>query len=121
MKTISSLREEIELMDVNLVRYHVKNESNLFMKKVLECNEDMDHKDKYNGKLRSNKPGAQVSTILLNIKNFINTKLFIFIFKKVPNFKRFINNRKKCIFTILMIIFLIIIVVSIACGLVYGL
>ncbi len=47
-------------MDVNLVRYHVKNESNLFMKKILEANSDMDHKDKYTGKLKSSKPGAQV-------------------------------------------------------------
>ena len=41
---ISNVREEIELMDVNLVRYNVKTESNLFVKKILEHNVENDQK-----------------------------------------------------------------------------
>jgi len=35
---IRNVREEIESMDVNLVRYNVKTESNLFVKKISEYN-----------------------------------------------------------------------------------
>lgn len=42
LKIVSNMREEIELMDVNLVRYHIKNESNLFMKKVLDYSNESD-------------------------------------------------------------------------------
>ena len=37
---IRGIRDEIELMDVNLVRYHIKNESDLFMRKILDVNGD---------------------------------------------------------------------------------
>ncbi len=35
---IRNVREEIESMDVNLVRYNVKTESNSFVKKISEYN-----------------------------------------------------------------------------------
>lgn len=100
LKTITNLREEIESMDVNLARYHIKSESNVFMKKILEYNTD--YESKFGSFIKSE-----------NMKN--GAKVWM-----LPSLKKFINNRKKCIFTLLMVMFLIIIVVSIACGLVYG-
>ena len=44
LQIVSNIREEIELMDVNLVRYHIRNESNLFLKKVLEYNNESEKK-----------------------------------------------------------------------------
>lgn len=53
------MREEIEMMDVNLVRYHIKNESNLFMKKVLEYSNESDKR-----KSRSDDPkGSKVKLV----------------------------------------------------------
>lgn len=45
LKLINNLREEIESMDVNLARYQIKNESNTFMKKILDQNIEVDQKD----------------------------------------------------------------------------
>ncbi len=45
LKMINGVREEIESMDVNLVRYNFKNESNLFVKKILEYNVITDQKN----------------------------------------------------------------------------
>lgn len=39
---INRLREEIEQMDVNLVRYNVKTDSTEFIKKIKAYNEDSD-------------------------------------------------------------------------------
>lgn len=97
LKLANSLKEEIEAMDINLVRYNIKSESNMFMKNVLENNPNIDPKEK-----------AQIKTE--NIKHGV----------KVPIFKKIFNNRKKCMFTILLTIFLVIIIVSIVCGIYYG-
>lgn len=55
LKIVSNMREEIELMDVNLVRYHIKNESNLFLKKVLEYSNESEKKKSRSDDSKSSK------------------------------------------------------------------
>ena len=68
---IRGIRDEIELMDVNLVRYHIKNESDLFMKKILDVNGDSDFKTRLinpRRKERAFKVGKYIYYVISNIK-----------------------------------------------------
>lgn len=101
LESIKSIKEEIEQLDVNLGRYNVRNESEEFLKKIYDFDDDKDILTK------SKQVGQKQPTKSMPFRGDSKIKK---IFKK---------NKRLCIVVISFIICLFII--GIASGLIFGL
>ncbi|RMZ93897.1 hypothetical protein BpHYR1_017543, partial [Brachionus plicatilis] len=100
LESIKILKEEIEHLDVNLGRYNVRNESDDFLKRINQFDEEK--QDMASGEqIQHNKPTKDLTTSDSKFKKIFHT------------------NKRLCIFVISSIICLFII--GVVCGIIFGL
>lgn len=74
---IQHLREEIEQMDVNLIRFNVRTESNEFIKRIKEVGTGTDNSTT---NLRKNSKNIEKANGLVKVKvNLFNKLFFLFM------------------------------------------
>ena len=74
---IQHLREEIEQMDVNLIRFNVRTESNEFIKRIKEVGTGQDNSTT---NLRKNSKNIEKANGLVKVKVNLFDKLFFCLF-----------------------------------------
>lgn len=104
LESVKNLKHEIEHLDVNLGRYNVRNESDEFLKKIVDFDED-----KENMTDTQNTQNTQQPKKPANNSNFRKDSKFKKIYHK---------NKRLCIFFVLFII--CILIIGVVCAVVFG-